>query len=228
MLDSGVSENHPHITRPLQGGITISPTAGEQPGYRDMLGHGTAVCALLQEIAPDADLYAVRIFDRQLATSISVVLSAMRWCLQHEIDIINLSLGTTNDDHRRSFRGAVQDALQAGVAVVSAYEVNGVRMLPGSLPGVVGAVEEADCERDEFRVRADTSSAFGACPFPRDIDGVPRERNLRGVSFSVAHLSAAIARRWPREGVADWPAVLAREAAAFTALPAQSDRDQQA
>jgi hypothetical protein len=33
-----------------------------------------------------------------------------------------------------------------------------------------------------------------AAPYPRDIPGVPRERNVKGVSFAVANATAFVAR----------------------------------
>ncbi len=68
-LDSGVFANHPHIQRPVLGGVTIT-AEGQTEGFQDILGHGTAVCALLQKMAPDADIFSVKIFDSRLATSI--------------------------------------------------------------------------------------------------------------------------------------------------------------
>jgi len=41
-------------------------------------------------------LIAVKVFDRTLATNRDTVIRAIDWCLQNEIDIINLSLGTAN------------------------------------------------------------------------------------------------------------------------------------
>jgi hypothetical protein len=68
-------------------------------------------------------------------------------------------------------------------------EVNGEAALPGSLPSVIGVVAGEDyevCERFGKTV-------YAAPPFPREIPGVPRERNLKGVSFAVARVSARIA-----------------------------------
>jgi hypothetical protein len=44
---------------------------------------------------------------------------------------------------------------------------------------------------------------FKASPYPRDIPGVPRERNLNGVSFAVANMSGFVARA--RQMCADAP-----------------------
>ena len=40
----------------------------------DRLGHGTAVAAAIKEKAPDAEIYAVKVFDRALSASVT------RWC----------------------------------------------------------------------------------------------------------------------------------------------------
>ena len=208
LLDSGVHATHPHITRPVCGGITTTPD-GENADFADMLGHGTAVCALVQAMAPDADIFSVRIFDRRLATTASTVLRGIEWCVRNRIDIINLSLGTTNANHAPAFLQAIRSVQGAGAVLVSAAEVEGTAMLPGSLPGVVGVVEDAACPREDVRVQNLGATRFAACPFPLDIAGVPRERNLRGVSFSVAHVSAAIARHWHSSGPqGDWASFL--------------------
>jgi hypothetical protein len=193
MLDSGVYTGNAHIERPIRGGITFA-LEGEQDGFEDTLGHGTAVCALLQKMAPEADLFAVKVFDRRLATTASTVLRAIDWCVRNKIDVINLSLGTSNPEHRSLFVAAVERVRGIGATIVSAFEVNGTPMLPGSLPGVIGVVEDPECPRDTYRVLQDGTPRLAACPYPLDIAGVPRERNLRGVSFAVAHVSAQVAR----------------------------------
>ena len=193
MLDSGVYTGNAHIQRPVQGGITFS-VEGEQEGFEDTLGHGTAICALLQAMAPDAELFAVKVFDRRLATTASNVLRGIDWCVRNGIDVINLSLGTSNPEHRALFVAAVERVRATGASLVSAFEGNGMPMLPGSLPGVIGVVEDAECPRETCRVLYDGPPRVAACPFPLDIAGVPRERNLRGVSFAVAHVSAQVAR----------------------------------
>jgi hypothetical protein len=40
----------------------------------------------------------------------------------------------------------------------------------------------------------DGTAVFAASPYPRPIPGVPRERNLSGVSFAVANVTGFIAR----------------------------------
>lgn len=207
MLDSGVFVRHPHISRPVRGGVTITPE-GLSADYEDTLGHGTAVCALIQAMAPAAEVFSVKVFDRRLATTASIVVRAIEWCLDHGMDIVNLSLGTANLEHHSQFEAAADKVYAAGAVLVSAYEVNGVLMLPGALANVIGVVEGKDCGREEVRLLHDGASRVAACPYPLDIPGVPRERNLCGVSFSVAHVSARLARLRGAGAVAPWPDLL--------------------
>ena len=186
ILDSGVCRTHPHVGK-IVDGITITAD-GAIAGYEDTLGHGTAVAAIIHHLNPEADLVAVKIFDRKLATSLPVVIRAIDWCLQHDIQVINLSLGTLNPEHRRAFEEVVARTRQAGAVIVSALEMSGAAALPGSLAGVIGVMEA-----DEYQVNHRYGKlVYTAPPFPRDIPGVPRERNLKGVSFAVARVSAQI------------------------------------
>jgi subtilisin family serine protease len=187
VLDSGVCCTHPHVGRIVEG-ITIGPDA-TLPGYEDTLGHGTAVASVIHYLNPEADLVAVKIFDGKLATSLPIVIRAIDWCLEHDVQVINLSLGTLNPEYRGAFEDAVARSQVAGAIIVSALEVNGEAALPGSLPGVIGVIEGDDnqlCHRYGKTI-------YTAPPFPRDIPGLPRERNLKGVSFAVARVSARIA-----------------------------------
>jgi subtilisin family serine protease len=68
IIDSGVNPAHPHVVS-VAGGIRISINeAKSSTDYLDYIGHGTAVAAAIREKAPEAELYAVKVFDRVLTT----------------------------------------------------------------------------------------------------------------------------------------------------------------
>jgi hypothetical protein len=178
--DSGIHPGHPHVGE-IAGGVEIT-RAGEGRETIDRLGHGTAVAGAIREKVPDAEIYAVKVFDRRLTANIDVILRALAWCREHRMDLVNLSLGTENPAHRDGFLRVLGDDL----LVVSAANV-----LPGSLPEVIGVVPDPDCPRDVFRYHA---GVFHASPYPRPIPGVPVGRNLRGTSFAVANMTGLVAR----------------------------------
>ncbi len=192
VLDSGVHADHPHIGG-IQGGISLS---GDSVDLVDRIGHGTAVAAAIREKAPGVELLAIKVFHRLLATNADVLARAIVWAADHGATIINSSLGTTNTGHAERLASAVEHATAKGAIIVSAYESNGASFLPGSLPGVIGVVSDPNLERDEIRLESrDVGTPIvHAAPFPRPIPGVPRERNLSGVSFAVANVSGFFAR----------------------------------
>jgi Subtilase family len=180
IIDSGIHPGHPHVGE-IAGAVHIT-IVGESGDTIDRLGHGTAVAGVIREKVPDAGLYAVKVFDRRLTASIDVILRALEWCCDHEIDLVNLSLGTENPAHRDGFLRVLGHDL----LVVSAAGA-----LPGNLPGVIGVAADPACPRDSFRYH---DGMFHASPYPRPIPGVPRERNLHGVSFAVANMTGLAAR----------------------------------
>jgi subtilisin family serine protease len=195
VIDSGVYAGHPHVCG-VAGGIGIDEDGRLQADYVDRLGHGTAVTAAIKEKAPEAELYAVKVFDRDLSTRITGLLAAIDWAARTGMHLANLSLGTSRLEHERVLRAAVDRAGACGLTLVSARDDGGVRWLPGSLPGVVAVQLDWDCPRETCRV-ADIGGTpvFRASGFARPIDGVPPERNLNGVSFAVANVTGLIAHR---------------------------------
>jgi subtilisin family serine protease len=121
IIDSGIHPGHPHVGQ-IAGAVEIT-LAGERPDAIDRLGHGTAVAGAIREKAPDAELYAVKVFDRRLTANIGVILRALEWCRDHHMDLVNLSLGTENPAHRDGFLRI----LDKDLLVVSAASA-----LPGS------------------------------------------------------------------------------------------------
>ncbi|MCV5951402.1 S8 family serine peptidase, partial [Escherichia coli] len=75
--------------------------------------------------APDATCIPIRVFRDALKTSAAALISAIRWSIARQADVINLSLGSTNAAHRDAFAAAIEDANAAGVVVVAAREANG-------------------------------------------------------------------------------------------------------
>jgi subtilisin family serine protease len=195
IIDSGVHVGHPHVGN-IAGGVSIGlDTHG--PSFADRLGHGTAVAALIHHRAPRAELFAVKVFQDALVTDLVTLLSAIDWCLDNEMDLINLSLGTTNQDHGPAFETAIARVQAGGRVIISAAEMQNLPALPGSLRGVVGVLADSTKQAGEIGIEVrHEKTSFTASPYPREIPGVPRERNLHGISFAVAHITATLAQLW--------------------------------
>jgi len=194
VIDSGVHAAHPHVGG-VSGGIAIREDGTVVDEYVDRLGHGTAVTAAIREKAPEVDILAIKVFWQSLATDVATLVRAIDEAAERGAAVINLSLGTADMRHRAALEAAVARALARGAIVVSAHDDDGVRWLPGCLDGVVAVRADWTCARDAYDVAmVDERPVIAASAYPRDIPGVPRERNVSGVSFAVANAAGFVAR----------------------------------
>ena len=194
VIDSGVHADHPHV-QGVVGGIAIEEDAERHDDYVDRLGHGTAVTAAIKEKAPEADIYAIKVFGRTLSTSTGVLVQAIDEAVEQGARIVNLSLGTAGPEHELTLWACVNRARERGAPVVSPKEHEDQAWLPGSLEGAAGVVLDWACPRDQLGVVHTEGQwpFFVASGFPRPIPGVSSERNLRGVSFAAANTTGILA-----------------------------------
>lgn len=211
VIDSGVHANHPHVGG-VAGGIGIDDRGVSHDDYVDRLGHGTAVTAAIREKAPDAEIFAIKVFDRELAATGQALVAACQHALDRHAHIVNLSLGTQNGEHETALADVVSRLRDSGAMVIAAGEQDGVRWLPGSLAGVWAVqldwtVPRDTCKIDRLNRQA---AAFRATGFPRPIPGVPPAHNLKGLSFAVANVTGTVARLLAEDDDGDAVTVLTR------------------
>ncbi|MDE2944638.1 MAG: S8 family serine peptidase [Gemmatimonadota bacterium] len=193
VIDSGAHPNHPHLG-PLAGGIALTPDGREHHDLTDLLGHGTAVAAAIQEKAPGARVHVARVFHDELATSARTLAKAIDWAAERGCRLANLSLGTPRQSRIEVLRPAVERAARAGTLVIAAFSHEGEPQFPGSLPGALGVCLDWDLPRHSVRVgRRDGRRVLYASGYPRPIPGVPPTSNLNGISFAVANATGIVA-----------------------------------
>jgi hypothetical protein len=218
IVDSGVHAAHPHVGG-VAGGVAIRDDGSNGSDIVDRMGHGTAVAAAIREKAPHAELFIVKVFWRSLATDSATLVRAIDEAVASSARLINLSLGTTDDRHRANLEAAVRRARAAGAFVVSATPEMGRAWLPGALDGVVPVQLDWSCDRNSYRLLSENGrSSIAASGYPRDIPGVPRERNLKGVSFAVANATGFLARMFEKTRCETTGDVFAALESAFSVL----------
>lgn len=192
IVDSGIATGHPHVGE-VGEGVSLLPWVEDT---LDRIGHGTAVAGAIREKAPSAELIPVKVFDRNLRTDGVSLAAAIRWAAEHDCQLINLSLGTANVEYQALLESAVDFAIQNGCMVIAAYEAEGKRYLPGSFDSVIGVVGSAALGRERLVIKpaAKGGLRLGASIYPRPIPGVPKEKNLHGISFAVANVTGTLAR----------------------------------
>ncbi len=195
LVDSGINAQHSHVGW-VAGGVTVRVDAEGritfEEGHQDRLGHGTAAAGIIRLRAPEAQLYAVKIFETRLAARIEALVAAVRWSIDQEMKVVNLSLGTENRAHVPLLEETCQKAAEQGLIIVSSGE-KGRLCYPAVLPTVIGVGMDPDCPPGGFSYHEGDPVEFRACGWPRKLPGIPQARNLRGPSFASAHIAALCA-----------------------------------
>ncbi|MED4080322.1 S8 family serine peptidase [Halalkalibacterium halodurans] len=120
VFDTGF-DGHQDIT--YAGGHSVFE--GE-PYTHDHHGHGTHVAGIIgaregtlhQGIAPDVQLYGVKVFSQEKGGNTSDLIAGIDWAIQEGMDIINMSLGYTNEVP--AVHTAIKQAVAQEILVVAA------------------------------------------------------------------------------------------------------------
>lgn len=99
VIDTGIDIDHPDLVDNIKGGYN---TIKKKGSYDDDNGHGTHVAGIIGAVdndigvvgvAPEVDLYAVKALDENGDGYVSDIVEAIQWCIDNDIDIVNMSLG---------------------------------------------------------------------------------------------------------------------------------------
>ncbi len=210
VIDSGVHAGHPHIGV-VAGGAGFHRDGAVHADVVDRLGHGTAVAAAIQDLAPAVEILPLKVFERVLDTSVEALVAALHRAAALALPLVNLSLGTTDRACVATLAAAIDHARAAGTIVVAAGSDQGLDWLPGTLglEGVIRVELDWSRPRGAFGV-AGTPAApvFRTCGYPRAMPGVDPERNLKGLSFAVANVTGLVAGVMIETGIREHGALL--------------------
>jgi subtilisin len=98
VVDSGIEAGHPRVgevTESVAVSIVDDEVLVEPDTLGDLCGHGTACAGIIRELAPDCELYSVRVLDEGFVGSGPVLVEGLRWAIEQGFDVINMSLSTT-------------------------------------------------------------------------------------------------------------------------------------
>lgn len=111
----------------------ISPEQG--------ISHGTICCKIIRKYCPRAKIYNYVIL-QQNKGKVEALINALKWCLVNDIDIVNISLGTTFMEDAVKVSSLCAALFQKGIVIVAAQNNYGRITYPAVFPTVF-AVQEA-------------------------------------------------------------------------------------
>jgi subtilisin family serine protease len=127
IIDTGIDATHPLLASAYRGGFDFVHNDGD-PDEETAEAHGTFVAGVVLQVAPDAEIYSLKIFAKADSFATSDLVRAIDWAISHHIDVINMSFALKQqlDDARR----ALDRAEAAGIVVVAAAGNNARHVEP--------------------------------------------------------------------------------------------------
>jgi subtilisin family serine protease len=141
VIDSGIATSHRDLQQVKGGYDTL--TQSDATWAQDTLAHGTHTAGVIagnldnaigiRGIAPDAEIYAYKILPDG---RFSNLIDALNLCIEQQIDVVNLSLGS--EQRSELVEQKIQEAKRLGVAcIVAAGNSGGPVQYPATSPHVL-------------------------------------------------------------------------------------------
>lgn len=124
--------------------------------------HGTG-CAkvIVKHTEKEIFISSVSILNRQCKGNIQSLCTAFEWCVENDVDIINLSLGSVFFKDKELLLSAVNRCVENGIVIVGATSNEGYVTYPASFTNVLGVRSFDEKEKRGCVARYDTNLGFG-------------------------------------------------------------------
>jgi subtilisin len=126
IVDSGVEAGHPLVGEVQSAVTVVDGETGEvvMDDQGDLCGHGTACAGIVRSLAPECEIHSVRVLGAGYTGSGPVLLAGLRWAIERNFDVINMSLSTTKKQFAEVLHELADEAyFRRSLIVASAHNM---------------------------------------------------------------------------------------------------------
>ena len=116
IVDTGIFPTHSFIKDNIL--CCKNFTNSNEDDYIDKNNHGTFVASEIVQIAPKCKLVIARALGKDGNGTYDMIYNALKYCIEQDVDAINMSLGGTQGDER--LHSLIQEANRKGIPVFTA------------------------------------------------------------------------------------------------------------
>lgn len=200
VVDSGIDADHPRV-----GGVARWATVVADPdtpeGHRiveepheDLVGHGTACAGIIRSLAPQVELWSVRVLGENLRTRGARFLAGLEWTVDHGAHVGNLSLSSKSDALYAPLHEVCDDAYFAGIPLVCAANNVPGPTYPAQFSSVLSVAARAGSDRWALAYNPSPPVEFGAAGIDMEVAWSGGGSIVAtGNSFAAAHVTGMVA-----------------------------------
>jgi subtilisin len=198
IIDSGVDGSHP-LVRGVAGQVALEVTPDgdveivEGP-HNDLVGHGTACAAIIKSIAPDAEIYSVRVLGETLKGKGAAFHAGIRWALDAGMRVLNMSLSTKSDQWFAPLHELADEAYFNNVVMVCAANNVPGPTYPSQYASVVSVAARAGDDPLSIAYNPRPPVEFGARGVDMEVAWLDGGTiTATGNSFATPHIAGMVA-----------------------------------
>lgn len=202
VIDSGIDAGHPALAGSVRGGVGIDfdPTVKDNLRYTaenvpvDNYGHGTACAGIIHALAPEAELYSVRVLSREGKGRSLQFAAGINWAIENDMQVMNMSLSTSSKDYYALFHQLADDAYFKGSVLVSAVNNVPAPSYPSLYSSVVSVAAHSGLHPTTYYYNPKPPVEFGAPGIDVRVAWVNNSYlTTTGNSFAAPHMAGIVA-----------------------------------
>ncbi|HSL31387.1 MAG TPA: S8 family serine peptidase [Anaerolineales bacterium] len=202
IVDSGVEHDHPALGEAVRGGVLVEYDTRADNNYRikpddkpsDLAGHGTACAGIIHSIAPDAEIYSVRVLGRNMGGRAIQFAAGLDWAIENDMQVINLSLSTSLEEYFGLFHDLADQAYFKNSVLVSAVNNISGPSYPSQYSSVISVAANEENDPFTYYYNPNPPVEFGAPGIDVEVAWNRKQYiTATGNSFAAPHIAALTA-----------------------------------
>ncbi len=202
IVDSGVEHDHPVLGDCVRGGVVVEYDETAENNVRidpddqpaDFAGHGTACAGIIHAIAPQAEIYSVRVLGKDLHGRAIQFAAGLDWATEHDMQVVNLSLSTSLEEYFALFHDLADQAYFKNVNLVSAVNNLPEPSYPSLYSSVISVAAHAGQDPFEYFYNPAPPVEFGAPGIDIEVAWNNKQYVIStGNSFAAPHIAGIVA-----------------------------------
>lgn len=141
ILDTGIDKTHEYLKDNIIGGVSFKSDDKYiliSDDYEDDNGHGTACASIIKKEFKDVEIFAMKVLDKDGRSNVQVLEEALKYILDKDIKIINLSLSIIESEVVKDLKKICDKLTSQGKIIVCSLANGYEESFPAIFENVIG------------------------------------------------------------------------------------------